>query len=102
MIEDSVEGVIAQHVSRAAAILLCTLTELQAHFKFDGARINERLHQVWNALLRVPEIKELYDERYAQLMRDKGINPLVGTAPAWPIRRSSDVKKGRRIAAPTS
>jgi hypothetical protein len=74
IIEDQVEILIADHISRVAAILLCTLTELQAYFKFDGARINERLHQVWNALLPAPEIKELYDERYAQLMREKGLN----------------------------
>lgn len=75
MLYDQMEGIVALHVSRAASILLCTLTEVQAHFKFDGARINQRLHQVWNALLPVPEIKELYDERYMQLMCDKGINP---------------------------
>jgi hypothetical protein len=80
MLEDHVEGVIALHVSRAAAIQLCTLTELQAHFRFDGARINERLHQVWDALLPVPEIKELYDQRYAQLMLDKGITAARNTA----------------------
>lgn len=46
-------------------MLLCMVTELQAHFKFDsnGARINERIHEVWNFLVPVPEIKELYDER---------------------------------------
>lgn len=75
IVEDRVEDLIAVHISRVAAILLCTLTELQAFFKFDGARINERLHQVWNALLPAPEIKELYDERYAQLMREKDIDP---------------------------
>ena len=36
---------------------------------------DERLHQVWKALLPIPEIKELYDGRYDQLMQDKGINP---------------------------
>jgi hypothetical protein len=75
-VESKADELVSIHVPRAAAILLCTLTELQARFKFDGARINERLHQVWNPLLIVPEIKELYDERYAQLMRDKGINPM--------------------------
>ncbi len=74
IIENQVDMVIALHVSRAAAILLCTLTEVQAYFKFDGAHINQRLHKVWNALLPVPEIKDLYDGRYAQLMRAKGIN----------------------------
>jgi hypothetical protein len=69
---------IARHVPRVAAILLCTPTEVQAYFRFDrdqSAHINQRLHQVWDALLHVPEIKELYDERYAKLMSDKGINP---------------------------
>ena len=49
------------------------LTEIQAHFLFDGGNINHRLHEVWNALIAVPEVKELYDLRYAQLMKDKGI-----------------------------
>ncbi len=70
-----VEQMIAIHVARAAGVLLCMLTEVQAHFRFDGARINERLHQVWNALLPVPEIKELYDQRYSKLMLDKGVTP---------------------------
>jgi hypothetical protein len=75
IIDSRVEDLVSIHVPRVAAILLCTLTELQAYFKFDGARINERLHKIWDALLVVPEIKELYVERYARLMRDKGINP---------------------------
>jgi hypothetical protein len=62
------------HIGRAAAILLCILTELQAYFRFDGARINERLHEVWNVLTPAPEIRDLFDSRYAQLMKDKGIN----------------------------
>src|SRR5438445_4753814 len=58
--------VMSVHLSRGAAVLLCIVTELQVHFKFDsnGARINERIHEVWNVLVPVPEIKELYDERY--------------------------------------
>jgi hypothetical protein len=66
---------IFDHMGRAAAILLCILTELQAHFRFDGARINERLHEVWSVLTPAPEIKDLFDSRYAELMKDKGINP---------------------------
>jgi hypothetical protein len=68
-------SIIFGHMARAAAILLCILTELQAFFRFDGARINERLHEVWNALLGAPEIKELYDQRYAELMMDRRIEP---------------------------
>jgi len=57
--------------------LISVVTELQAYFRFDdaGARINERIHEVWNALLPTFTIKELYDERYAKLMKDGGINP---------------------------
>jgi hypothetical protein len=78
MAEDQVDMVISLHISRAAAILLCTLTEVQAYFHFDrdqSARINQRLHKVWDALRVLPEIKELHDQRYAPLMREKGINP---------------------------
>ncbi len=72
-VETASEIMISIHVPRVAGILLCMLTEVQAYFRFDGAHINQRLHQVWNALIPVPEIKELYDERYAKLMED--INP---------------------------
>ncbi len=70
-----VERMIAVHVSRAAGILLCTLTEVQAHFHFNDARINQRLHEVWNALVLVPEIEDLHAERYEKLMKENGINP---------------------------
>lgn len=73
--DDVVERTIALHTFRVAAILLCMLTEVQAYFRFDGARINLRLHEVWNALIPVPEIKELYDERYSKLMAQRGIDP---------------------------
>jgi len=69
------ERMIFMHLGRMAAVLLCMLTEVQAYFRFEGARINQRLHEVWDALRRVPEIKELYDERYGRLMKDRGINP---------------------------
>ena len=64
---------IFNHMALSAAILLCLLTELQAHFRFDGARINERLHAVWDVLVPAPAVKDLFDARYAQLMQDSGI-----------------------------
>lgn len=65
---------VATHVLRSAEILLCTVTEVQAEFRFfDEARINARLLGVWNALRRVPAVRELYVARYEQLMRDRGI-----------------------------
>ena len=66
---------LSTHISRAALMLLCIITELQAQFHFDGARIDERIHKMWNALMPVFEVKELYDERYGQLMKDKRISP---------------------------
>ena len=55
------------HITRAAAMLLCIVTEIQAYFRFDGARINERIHEVWQALKPAFEVKDLYDQRYGQL-----------------------------------
>ena len=74
MVDDSAEEMISVHIPRMAAILWCTLTEIQGYLKFDGARINQRLHEIWNALIVAPEIKELYDKRYAQFMNEKGIH----------------------------
>ena len=60
--------------------MLCIVTELQAYFHFDddGARINERIHAMWNALVPAFDAKEIFDERYAQLMKDKGIHAMAG------------------------
>jgi hypothetical protein len=68
------DGMISLHIARVSAILLSTLTEVQACCSFDGARINQRLHEIWNVLIVITEVKELYDERYAELMRQKGIH----------------------------
>ncbi|ABF42955.1 hypothetical protein Acid345_3955 [Candidatus Koribacter versatilis Ellin345] len=75
MIEQRFELVLFMHIGRAAGLLLCIITELQAHFKFDddGARINERIHEMWDALMPVFEIKELYDGHYRQRMKARGI-----------------------------
>jgi hypothetical protein len=40
------------------------------HIEFD---MRSNGHEIWNALVTAPEVKELYDSRYAQLMRDKRI-----------------------------
>jgi hypothetical protein len=76
MVDNASEELIAIHIPRVAAILLCVLTELQGHFHFDGASIDQRLHEIWDALVIAPEVKELYDARYAQLMKDKGIHAI--------------------------
>jgi hypothetical protein len=74
MLDLSGERIIFLSVSRAAAILLCLLTEVQAQFTFDGANINRRLHEVWKALRVALEVKELYRKRYKRLMKQKGIH----------------------------
>jgi hypothetical protein len=68
---------LATHISQAAGVLISVVTELQAYFHFhdSGARINERIHEVWNALMPTFTVKELYNQRYAQLMAVNGINP---------------------------
>jgi hypothetical protein len=73
-LDDKHLRLLSTHLAQAAAILLCTVTELQAHFRFDGANINERIHKMWNVLMPTFVVKELYGERYQQLMNDKGIN----------------------------
>jgi hypothetical protein len=73
--DDAVETMLFISMVRVAAILLCILTEVQAHCRFGGGRINQGLHEAWNALLQAPEVKELYDERNSKLMQDKGIRP---------------------------
>jgi hypothetical protein len=66
---------LSTHMSQAAGILISVVTEIQAHFRFDddGARINERILEVWNALMPTFTVKELYNKRYSQLMKDAGI-----------------------------
>lgn len=74
-LEDSHPRLLGTHIGRTAAILLCIVTELQAHFHFEGADINERIHKMWTALMPAFVVKELYRERYEKLMNDKGIYP---------------------------
>jgi len=72
-LEDGLSRLLGKHISQAAGVLLCIVTELQAYFHFDGADINERIHKIWSALMPAFAVKELYSERYEQLMKDKGI-----------------------------
>lgn len=72
-LDEAGQRMIFVSVSRAAAVLSCIVTEVQAYFRFDGVHIGKRLHEVWNSLAVVPEIKELYDKRYAELMHTKNI-----------------------------
>jgi hypothetical protein len=76
-LEDGYARMRSATIARAATVLLCMITEIQAYFHFDdaGPRIDERIHEMWNALMPSFDVKELYDERYKRLMEDKHIYP---------------------------
>jgi hypothetical protein len=74
-LEEKFPQVLGTHLSQVSGLLLCIVTELQARFHFDGANIDERIHQMWDVLMPTFVVKELYDERYRQLMKDKHIIP---------------------------
>ena len=74
-IEESYDVFLTLHLCRAATVLLCLVTELQAHCRFDGHNINERICKVWDTLRPLFEAKELYDGRYFKLMQERGILP---------------------------
>jgi hypothetical protein len=67
-IEESYDTFRSKHIGRAATVLLCLVTELQAYCRFAGHKINERIGETWFALMPMFETKELYDERYKKLM----------------------------------
>jgi hypothetical protein len=73
-VEESYDLFLTLHLGRSATVLLCLLTELQAHCHFDGANISERICKVWDALVPLFEAKELYDGRYLRLMQEKEIS----------------------------
>jgi hypothetical protein len=68
-VEDAGERYAGAHFARAAGILLCLLTEIQHYFKFNDANIDERLDQIWTAMLPVEEVRELYDSRFKMMLR---------------------------------
>ena len=73
-VDESYDIFVSKHLGRAATVLLCMVTELQARCRFEGANINERICQVWEALTPLSQAKELYDVRYKHLMDDRGIS----------------------------
>ncbi len=68
--DDIVLRSLTMHYGRAAGILLCLLTEIQAFFLFDGADIDKRLAQIWSAMIPLYEVRELYDFRYNAMLKE--------------------------------
>lgn len=52
LIDDAHDRAMSLHLMRAAILLLAICTEVQAAYKFtdEGARINERVMETWQAL----------------------------------------------------
>ena len=61
-------AVLTRHLGRAALVLLCIVTELQLYFRFKGHQIDERIQKMWEAMMGIFEVKEIYDERYEALL----------------------------------
>ena len=76
-IDEAYPRIVCTHLTRVAAVLLCIVTELQSYFKFDDnvANINENIHKMWDVLMPLFDVKELYEEHYKELMQKRGINP---------------------------
>jgi len=75
LIDDAHARNMSLHMMRSAILLLAICTEVQAAYKFkdEGTRINDRIIESWKALQPAMEAKEIYDEHYEDLMKDKGI-----------------------------
>ena len=67
-IEGNGDLLTAMHLSRAAGLLLATITEIQVVYMFSDHHINARILTVWQALLSVFGIKEIFEYRYRDLL----------------------------------
>lgn len=74
-LDDNLDLFLSTHLGRSATVLLCLLTEIQAHCRFDGANINARICSVWGALRKFPVAQEFYEGRYFKLLQERGILP---------------------------
>ena len=73
--KDAGERYLGMHIGRTAAVLLCLLTELQHFYRFGGeARIDERLADLWEAMLPIYGVKEMYASRYRGILRKLNSN----------------------------
>jgi hypothetical protein len=58
------------HLIRMSVVFLSILSEVQAKFAFssEGARVPERLKEIWLALSSHSEVKQVFESRYARLL----------------------------------
>ncbi len=68
-LDDATERSLALHVFRAAGLLMCLVTEIQHSCRFKGANIDQRLSEIWDSMLEIYEVKELYELRYRSLLK---------------------------------
>jgi hypothetical protein len=66
---------LSRHLGRAATVLLCIITKLQAYCRFEGADINERISKLWETQIPLFEANELCEGRYSHLMKMGGTLP---------------------------
>jgi hypothetical protein len=50
-VDDMYMAFLTKHLGRAATVLLCLVTEIQAYFRFEGADIDSRITKIWAALM---------------------------------------------------
>lgn len=75
-LDEAYPRMMSYHIAFAAILLLPIITEVQAAFMFEdaGARINGRISKCWQALMPILEAKEIYENHYRQLMKEKKIS----------------------------
>ena len=64
------------HLVRACFLLLCIVAELQLRLQFDGARVNERIREIWSAFSDPANQShrigiKIFEDRYILLLRSK-------------------------------
>jgi hypothetical protein len=58
---------LGEQISRSVFLLLCLISEIQNQFRFSG-NLELRILEVWHALIPgFPEVKEIFDMRYAAM-----------------------------------
>jgi hypothetical protein len=72
-VEAIYEAFLTKHFGMAATVLLCLITEIQAFFRFQDANVNSRVFSMWNTMMSLFEVAELYAWRYRALLQDKAI-----------------------------